>query len=236
LLLAIALLVLRADRREQRGALLAGALAAAGFLLSLLLIVASDNVITRNLVVVLIALILLFAGGLGASRAGLLGLAGVATLCAIGVIATSAVAVDGNLQRPAWRDLAHVLRTDHPPVAASAILEENAYLGFAGNYIPGLYTMRTGTSVGELDVVAADNVPSVALCWWGAACSLPRARLNTSIQIPGFRPAGPVVRVQEFAVYRLRATTPVVLTPAQIARAASNARLTSYGVLVQPPA
>jgi hypothetical protein len=96
--------------------------------------------------------------------------------------------------------------------------------------------MRSGASVRELDVVAADKVPSVALCWWGAVCSLPHARLDTSIQIPGFRPYGPVVRVHEFAIYRLRATTPVFLTQAQIARAAMNARITSYGVLVQPPA
>jgi hypothetical protein len=236
LLLAIALLVLRADRREQRGALMAGALAAAGFVLSLLLIVAgTDEVITRNLIVVLISLILLFAGGLGASRAGLLGLAGAATLCAIGVIATSAVAVDGNLQRPHWRDLAHVLSADHPPGAASAILEENSF-GFAGEYIPGLYPMRSGASVREFDVVAVVKTPSVRLCWWGAECSLAVTRLDTSIQIPGFRPHGPVVRVQEFAIYRLRATTPAFLTQAEIARAARNARLTSYGVLVQPPA
>ena len=70
-------------------------------MLSLVLIAAGyDELITRNLIVLLIALIVLVSVGLGARRAGVLGIAGTAVLCAIGVIATVAVAVDWELQRP----------------------------------------------------------------------------------------------------------------------------------------
>ena len=59
-----------------------------------LILAGVDDVITRNLIVVLIPLIVLVAGGLGARRAGVLGLTGAAPLlCAVGVIATIGVAV-----------------------------------------------------------------------------------------------------------------------------------------------
>jgi uncharacterized membrane protein len=238
LLLAAAMLPLRADLRERRGALLVGSLAVAGFVLSLLLIpVGADELITRNLIVVLVALIVVVAAGLGARRAGLPGLVGTAILCSIGLAATIAVASDVNLQRPPWRAVANVVESNRPAGAASAVLVENTdSLLPLGDYIPGLYGMHLGASVQELDVVAAVRVPAVAFCWWGAACHLPFAPLDSSIHIPGFHRDGPVTRVDQFSIYRLRAVRPVLVTRLEIGRALNGFPLSSYGVLVQPPA
>ncbi len=237
LLIAAGGMALAADRREQRGALLAGALAMAGFVLSLVLIAAgSDYVITRNLIGLLVALIVLVAGGLGARRAGVLGWAGAVALCAIGVTVTVAVGVDSSLQRPDWRGVASVVGSTRPAAAARAVLvEDDPSLVPLGDYMPGLYVMPfNGPAVQELSVVAAVRVPNVAFCWW-PSCHLPRAALDTSVRIPGFQRVGPVRRVEQFSVYRLRAAAPVRLTRPLVEHALQGSPLTSFGLFVQPP-
>lgn len=243
LLLAVTLLARVADAGERRAALLAGALSLAGFLLSLVLVLAGyDEVITRNLIVVLITLIVLVSGGLGARRAGVLGLAGTATLCAIGLVATVAVAVDWKLQRVDWKGVARALQAERLPGAASAILiENNDPFQPLIHYIPGLHVLISrglyqGASVRQLDVVAPIEGPSSGLCWWGAACSVTLAPLDTSLRLAGFRPDGPVLRVHQFAIYRLSAASSVNLTRFVVARALGNAPFSSYALLVQPPA
>lgn len=230
-LIAAGCLALVADPRERRGALLAGALALAGFVLSLVLIAAgADYVITRNLIVVLVALIVLVAGGLGARRAGPLGWAAAGLLCAIGMIATVAVAVDWKLQNPDWRAVAQAVGSARSTGAAKAVLVENTdSLIPLGDYMPGLYVMRfQGPAVQELSVIA------VVKC--EADCNLPIAPLDTSLHVPGFQRVGPVRRVNQFAMYRLRAARPVRLTRGQIERALQGWPVTSYGLFIQPPA
>jgi mannosyltransferase len=241
LLLAGVLLAWRADVRARRAAALLGGLVVSGFVLSLLLIVAGyDEVITRNLITLLIALIALVSAGLGARRAGVLGIAGTAVLCAIGVIATVAVAVDWELQRPDWRAVAHVLETSRPAGAASAVLvENNDAFQPLDDYIRGLHalislTPTTGASVQEVDVVAPVKGRSEALCWWGASCFLALAPLDGSIRLAGFRPVGRVLHIGQFAIYRLRSARPVVLTRYEVARAVAGAPFASYGLDVVP--
>ena len=241
LLLAVVLLARRADARELTAAMLAGGLVGAGFVLSLVLIVAGyDEVITRNLIVLLIALIVLVAVGFGARRAGVLGIAGTAVLCAIGVIATVAVSVDWELQRPDWRGVAQVLESSRPAGTASAVLvENNDAFQPLDDYIPGLHvlislTPTSGASVQELDVVAPVKGRSEALCWWGASCFLALAPLDTSIRLAGFRPYGSVLHIGQFSIYRLRARVPVVLTRYEVARAVNGAPFGSYGLDVVP--
>jgi uncharacterized membrane protein len=238
LLVGAGCLALAADARERRGGLVAGGLAISGAVLALVLVPATDNVITRNLILVLIALMVVVAAGLGARRAGVLGWAAAAVLCAIGIAATVAVGVDWKLQRPDWRGVARAVGAAPPAGAARAVLVGNdPSLIPLGDYMPGLSVMRfTGPPVQELSVVAALEGPTVALCWWGAACHLPLAPLDTSIHIPGFSRSGPVVRVNQFAIYRLRATTPVPLTRRAVEQALRGAGLTSFGLFVQPPA
>jgi hypothetical protein len=92
-----------------------------------------------------------------------------------------------------------------------------------------------GPPVRELSVVAAVNVPGAAICWW-PSCHLPRAALDAAIHIPGFQRVGPVRHVNQFAIYRLRATTPVRLTRPAVERALDGRPVTSFGLFVQPPA
>lgn len=237
LVIALVMLAVRADAHERRGAQIGATLAVAGVVVALLLIIpGADEVISRNLIVVLIALIVVIAAGLGARRAGALGLAGVATLCAIGVVATVAVAVDEDFQRAPWRGVARAVQSSVPAGAAGAVIVENtdSIIPLA-DYIPGLYAMHLGAPVRELDVVAAVTVPTVDFCWWGATCFLPVARLDSSIHIPGFHADGPVIHVHQLWIYRLRAVRPHFVTRAEIASALNGFPLTSYGVLVAPP-
>ncbi|MBV8989813.1 MAG: glycosyltransferase family 39 protein [Solirubrobacterales bacterium] len=235
-LVAAALLALRADARERHGALLAGGLAATGFLLSLVLVLAGvDELITRNLIVILIPLIMLVAGGLGARRGGVLGLAAAATLCTVGLVATIGVAVDWKLQRPNWRDLARTLGSSRPPRAGRAILlQNNTGLMPLGVYIPGLRFIHGGAVVQELDVVAqAGGPPNSWFCWWGSTCNLSPSRLDTSIHLGSFHRDGPVLRVGEFSILRLRATSATRLTPKDISRAFRKTRLRRDAFLLQ---
>jgi mannosyltransferase len=232
LLVAAGCLALVADSRERRSALLAGALAITGFVLSLMLIPAGvDYVITRNLIVVLVAVIVLVAGGLGARRAGPLGLAAAGVLCAVGIAATVAVAVDWKFQNPDWRKVAAAVGPARPTGAAKAVLlEDNPSLNPLGDYMPGLYAMRwQGPAVQELTVITAVKCGS-------PDCHVPIAPLDTSLHLPGFQRAGPVRYVNQFAMYRMRAPSPVRLTRPQIERALQGSGLTSYGLFVQPPA
>jgi hypothetical protein len=238
LLISVGCLALSAEPRERRGALVAGALAVGGFVLSLLLIAAgADYVITRNLIVVLVALIVLVAGGLGARRAGGLGWAAAGALCVVGAIVTVAVGVDWKLQRPDWRGVAAAVGSARPVGAARAVLvEDDPSLIPLGDYMPSLYVMRfQGPAVRELSVVAAVRVPRVAFCWW-PSCHLPRAALDTSLRLPGFQRVGPVLHVHQFAIYRLRATSPVRLTRPAVEHALQGSPLTSFGLFIQPPA
>lgn len=231
LLVAVGCLALVADRRERRGALVGGALAIAGFVLSLVLIAAgSDYVIARNLIVVLVALIVFVAGGLGARRAGPLGLAAAGLLCAIGMIGTAAVAVDWKFQNPDWRGVAEVVGSARPMGAARAVLvEDDDSLIPLGDYMPGMYVMRLrGPAVQELSIIA------VVKC--GSDCHLPVAPLDTSLHITGFARVGPVRHVNQFAIYRLRAAGPVRLTRGQVEHALRGSPVKSFGLFVQPPA
>jgi hypothetical protein len=96
---------------------------------------------------------------------------------------------------------------------------------------------RPGASVRELDVVAAGPGEGNAwFCWWGSACNLVPSTLNTKIRVPGFKPAGPVLRVNQFSVLRLVRPGPVRLTRPVVAHAMRHARLRVYFLYVQPGA
>jgi hypothetical protein len=237
LVVAGVLLTFRADAPERRSALFAGAFAVVGFLLSFVLVLAGvDNLITRNVIVVLIPLIVLVAGGLGARRAGPLGLAGVASLCAIGLVATIGVDSDWRLQRPEWRRLARVLNADHAAGAGRVVLvQDDAGIYPLAVYLRGLgFVKPHGARVRELDVIASGGgMPGAWFCWWGAACNLVPSALDTSIHLRGFHAAGEL-HLRQFSVVRLVSDRTVRLTPAAVRRAVRKTRLPAYFLYVQP--
>ncbi len=240
LAVAAAILAMRADPRERRGALLAGAMALGGFVLALLLVVAGiDDLLTRNVIVLLIPLILLVAGGLGARRAAPLGLAGAAALCVIGLVAIAGIHSDWVFQKPNWRGLARALNSHVVPGAGRAVLvQADAGLYPLALYLPGLtFVKRTGLPLRELDVLApGPGGPDGAwFCWWGSSCNMVPTPLDTSIHLRGFHPDG-VLHVSQFWVLRMVAPTTVRVTPTTIKRAVRKTWLRSYWVYAQPRA
>jgi hypothetical protein len=228
LVLAGILLARRADAGERRGAIVAAVLVVAGLVISLVLVaVGVDELITRNTIVLLIPAIVLVAGGLGARRAGALGLFGVATLCTIGLIATIDVATNPALERPDWRALAHAIGPGQPTgVGRALLLQRYVFLMPLGLDMRGLHFLnRHGRRVNELDVIAIKTPSGGWFCWWGSECNLLGSKLDTSFRVLGFHQAGPVVHVGQFSILRLRSAAPVRLTLAMVTRALHKAPL-----------
>jgi hypothetical protein len=238
-LLAVGLVTRSATDGERRAAKLAAGLTAAGVALELVLIAGGvDDMITRNVIVLWLPLALVVAIGLGARRAGLLGLGGAAALCAIGIVAALGVAIDRKLERPDWRGVARTIGP-RPPAGAGAdraiLVQHYRTLLPLSLYMSGLrYASKRGAVVNELDLVAISS-PQQPACWWGAACNLIPSALPRSVPIAGFHVSGPVVHVYQFSVLRLRADRPVRLTPRLVSRALTTTKLRNDELLFQPP-
>lgn len=237
--LGLVLIFRAADEPERRGARIGAMLAAGGVLLNVLLLVGgSDDMITRNVIVLWVPLAVVVAAGLGARRAGLLGVAGAAALCGIGAVATLGVAFDRNLQRPDWRVVARALGPG-PASGARAgraiLIQHDATRLPLSLYLNRLeYVGRRSLLVDELDVVAISS-PQQNACWWGAACNLIPSTLSPTLPIAGFRVTGPVRHVNQFSIMTLLATRPVRLTPRMVSRALTTTTLRRDGFLFQPP-
>ncbi len=237
--LSLVLLARIGDAPERHGARVAAGLAGAGALLNVLLIAGGvDNMITRNIIVLWIPLALVVAAGLGARRAGLLGIAVTAMLCVIGTVATIGVALDQMLQRPDWRLVAHATGPGPAPGAPAgrAIL-----IQLDGNRLPlSLYLKKLeyvghrSIVVDELDVVAMSS-PQQNACWWGAACNLIPSKLSPVLPLAGFSQVGPVLHANQFSIMRLRSSRPVRLTPRIVSRALTTTTLRHDAFLVQRP-
>lgn len=92
--------------------------------------------------------------------------------------------------------------------------------------MPGLrFVKPAGGLVNELDVIAIKAPRDGWFCWWGSACNLLSSDLDTSIRVSGFHRDGPVLRVNQFSILRLRSARPVRLTPNLVARALARAPL-----------
>jgi len=119
--------------------------------------------------------------------------------------------------------------------------------------MPGLgFIKPQGERVNEFDVIAMRVPPYGWFCWWGSACNLLSSRLDRSLRVPGFHRAGPVLRVGQFSILRLRSAVPILLTPNLVGQALARNPLKaespqprnmppgfgppySYGLLIQRP-
>jgi mannosyltransferase len=233
--LGLVLLVLRSDARTRRHAALLGGIAIGGLTLNLALVAAGiDDLITRNVIALWVPAALVLAAGLAARRAGALGLAATAVLCATGIAATIGVASDPRFQRPDWNAVAQVLGPRPPAGSFRRVILIQRYRDLLplSLDLPGLHFLHgPGADVTQLDVVSI-SAPRVPLCWWGAACNLSPSSLQGSYSIPGFRVAWRR-RAQQFAVVQLYARRPVDVTRAEVARALRTTRLSSDDLLVQ---
>ncbi|HEY8771424.1 MAG TPA: glycosyltransferase family 39 protein [Thermoleophilaceae bacterium] len=235
-LLALVLLAVRADAQERRGALIAGALVVAGLVLNLLLIAGGiDDLITRNVLALWPLAVVLVAGGLGARRAGALGVGAAALLCAIGVFATVAVATDRSFQRPDWRGVARLLGARPSAGSGPRMIFVQHYKDQLPLklYLPGLRAATSaGARVSEVDVVSI-SAPRVHLCWWGAACNLSGSVMQSSYAIPGFHVLWRR-HAYQFTVMRLVAEHPVPVTRAAVAKTLTTTPLRYDEIMIQP--
>jgi mannosyltransferase len=140
--------------REERGAVIALAVAAGGVLIPIALVAfGADYLAPRNLVAAMIPLTALIAVIVPSQRAGRAGIA-LAVTIAVAFLAISVdVALSPRLQRGDWRGLAHVLRGDGFATSASPAGNRRAIttveLGAAPleYYLPGLHPLAPGMSV-----------------------------------------------------------------------------------------
>ncbi len=152
---------------EERGALIALAVAAGGILIPIVLVAfGADYLAPRNLVGAMIPVTALIAAIVPSQRAGRVGIA-FAALIALAFLAISVdVALSPRLQRGDWRGLALLLRTAptqlaksaparFPAIPAGARVITTVELGAAPleYYLPGLHNLRpdTSVSVSEID-------------------------------------------------------------------------------------
>ena len=110
----LALLVIRADGRDRRGGLLALGMGGAAILLPLAIsLIGPDFLIDKNLLAALVPLGLAVAAGMGARRAGKLGVALAAGLIGLSLGIVIAVSSDAGLQRWDWRDAVRAMGRPH---------------------------------------------------------------------------------------------------------------------------
>ncbi len=234
--IGLLLLAFRADRVERRAALAVGALAVGGLILNLVLVaVGVDDLITRNVIALWLPAAIAVAGGLGAQRAGVVGICAAVVLCATGVAAAIGVASDRNLQRPDWRGVARVLGTRPAAGQSQRVILVQHYRDLLplSLYLPRLEFWRNHRpeTVRELDIVSI-SAPRERLCWWGAACNLTPSQMQSSYPIPGFHEVW-LRHAYQFTIMRLAADRPIALTPAGVSRVLTTTTLRRDELLIQ---
>ncbi len=142
--------------REERGALIALAIAAGGILIPIALVAfGADYLAPRNLVAAMIPVTALIAVIVPSQRAGRAGIALAATIAVAFAAISLDVALSPRLQRGDWRGLASVLRghghrliTGAASVAGRRVIT-TVELGAAPleYYLPGLHNLASGMSV-----------------------------------------------------------------------------------------
>jgi mannosyltransferase len=241
--LALVLLAMRAGSTERRRALGVAAIAVGGFALVMIVVWAgSDTLLTRNLLGLWLPAAIVLACGLGAARAGRLGIAVAAAICALGLTATVSVATDAALQRPDWPAVVRALGpwpAAHEPPGTTRLLlfQRNPWLESL-THVYMTDTRPVGRrkqvfAVGEIDVIANSSPPGSNkhwLCWWGAGCNLYPSRLQASYAIPGFH-AVSTTRIKQFTILRLVSDRPRRIYRRQIRHALVATPL--FGFLIQ---
>jgi mannosyltransferase len=190
------------EPREERGALIALAIAACGVLLPIVLIAfGADYLAPRNLVAAMIPVTVLIAVVVTARRAGRTG-AVLAALIALGGLAiTIDVDLSPRLQRGDWRGVAKILR----PTPAGERVITTVELGAAPleYYLPPLHNLAEGTTVTVSEIDETGYAPL------RASAGLPPA--------PGFHLLGRD-DVHGLVIYRFVSPAPRTVSEATLRR------------------
>jgi mannosyltransferase len=210
-------------RAEERHALaLAGGTGVAALALAFVLALAGgDYYLSRYVLAAWLPLALVVAIGLGARRAGRLGLVATVALCALSLFVVLSVDTRPELQRDDWRGVARAL--GKPDGARALVISP-----INGNIPLGLYLpldKLTGAEVREVDAVAvAARVPGEIR----HAPAIPQATPPA-----GFRE---VARKQAptYTVVRYRSDVPVVVSPEMLGGIALAGGTPEYVVQVKP--
>jgi mannosyltransferase len=200
--------------REERGALIALAIAAGGILLPILLVaLGADYLAPRNLVAAMVPVTALIAVVVTAQRTGRAGLL-LAGAIAIGFLAiTLDVDLSARLQRGNWRDVARALRGSAPDRVLTTVELGAAPLEY---YLPPLHNLARGASVVVKEIDETGYAPLRSSAGKSPA---PGFRLRERLDIDGlivYRFVSPVPRaVSEEALRRhvITLARPEVLVP-----------------------
>ncbi len=225
------LLLTRGDPGERHGALVAGSVAVAGLALPLALVVVGvDAFIYRNVIGVLLPLAIVVAAGLGAARAGRIGIATAAGLAAVSVGVVLATASEPKYQREAWREAAAALG---PAERARAIVTTPGEPGrepLQNVYLPDTALIGSGSvRVSEVDVLALPRREFGKI----ETAELPDVDEPPASPGTGFR----LVEQRSedhFLLYRYRSSRPRELSYDAIVSAALDPGVTPL-VLLEPP-
>jgi hypothetical protein len=201
------LLLSRGVRAERRGAALAVAGGLSGVGLPLVLAFAGlDYLITRNVIGALIPLALAVAAGLGASRAGLLGLTAGALFAAVSISIVFGVRNDPLAQRPPWAEVAETLRRADLP-RAIVLAQKGTWATPLAIHMPRTWRLpASGARVAEIQFLR--RLPTPRDCrrpkaWWGPLCAI-HAEQSRRLTLPKSFRLVSTHRVAGFEILRFR--------------------------------
>jgi mannosyltransferase len=208
---AVALLVWRAGPVVRRAALVAATVGAPAVLVPLALaVVGVDFLNSRNVIGALVPLAVAVAAGLGARRAGLVGLGAAAVLTVVSIAMLVALQRDPGAQHARWRQVTAALGS--APVPRAILLHSTSVWGpIVRYYLPHTLPMPIrGAPVEEIDVLR--KIPVRTDCssatWWGPSCDIGPARALPIPPAAGFRLVS-TRRVAGFEIARYRASHPI---------------------------
>src|SRR3954471_2113642 len=160
--LGLALLAFRADRRERSGGVLALGMGLAALLLPFVFTLAGhDFLIAKNLLSALAPLALGVAAGLGARRAGIVGIGLASALVGLSLAVVVAISTDATLQRWDSRRAAHAI--GRPDRERAIVMPYNHDIGLA-IYLPNWERLRARAArVDEVVILGVHHAEDVRL-------------------------------------------------------------------------
>jgi mannosyltransferase len=231
--IAAVTVILRGEPGERNAAATLAVLGLSGYVLALFAtLVGADYILGRNLIASFVTLLLVVAIGLGARRAGWLGIVATVVLCVGSTAVVLEVAGNSNLQKPDWRAIAGIL--DHGGTQRAVVVD--AYLGAPlERYLDDFHTFDSKhkrAAVRRIDLIY--HVPTAdQRCgrWSGVQCEaffFPEFPKALAKEFPLVKQ----LHYQGFVINRYEADGPVRLSKHQIL--GRDAKHTAYVIFPGP--